>query len=76
MPLYGLCESDDFWNKTLHNHHRHDLSMTPMDSEPALYCARDDSGSLLDLYVMYIGDMIRAATSVFRTKAQTTHSGF
>lgn len=35
--LYGLCESGDLWHETLDKHHREDLGMNPMRSDPALY---------------------------------------
>ena len=36
-PLYGLCESGDLWHQTLDRHHREDLGMNPLRSDPALY---------------------------------------
>lgn len=75
-PLYGLCDSGDLWNGTLDNHHRCDLSMTPMDSYPSLHCPRDDSGSLVRLSGTYCDEMIQARTSPFHPKALATHSRF
>lgn len=31
LPLYGLCESGDLWNRILDDHHRSELGMKPLD---------------------------------------------
>ncbi len=36
-PLYGLCDSGELWHKTLDEHHRRELGMSPFRSDPALY---------------------------------------
>lgn len=46
-PLYGLCESGDILHKTFDMNHRHDLGMTHLRSDQALYSLMHD-GRLLD----------------------------
>lgn len=62
-PLYGLCELEDLWHKTLHEHHRIGLSMNEMRSDPALYVHKKD-GVPIGLSRGYVDDLIRAGDTV------------
>eukprot|EP00171_Calliarthron_tuberculosum_P023469 IDg23469t1 len=52
-PLYGLCDSGDLWHRTIDEHHRHDLGMTPLRSDPALYTLTNN-GALYGLSGGYV----------------------
>lgn len=36
-PIYDLSEPGDLWYRALERHHRDDLKMTPLRSDPSLY---------------------------------------
>lgn len=36
-PLYGPCDSGGLWHKTLDEHHRNEMGMSPFCADPALY---------------------------------------
>ena len=74
-PLYGLCESGDLWHATLDKHHRHDLNMQPLRSDPALY-AWMTHGLLRGLSGGYVDDLIRAGDSQFKIQCAKTHTLF
>lgn len=74
-PLYGLCDSGDLWFKTLDDHHRNDLDMSPMRSDPALY-AKMVEGMLKGLSGTYVDDMMRAGDQKFRKLARVTSEKF
>jgi len=74
-PLYGLCESGDLWHKTLDDHHRRVLKMSPMRSDPALY-VRMANGLLDGLSGCYVDDMIRSGQPAFQEAAKVTSNSF
>ena len=74
-PLYGLCESGDLWHATLDRHHRQDLGMKPLDTDPALYHLVPD-GTLVGLSGSYVDDMIRCGTQEFRRHCLSTNNRF
>ena len=74
-PLYGLCESGDLWHATMDEHHRKDLGMTPLRSDPALYCLLTDH-ILTGLSGGYVDDLIRTGDDSFREKCKLTHKKF
>ena len=57
-PLYGLCDSGDLWHDTLDKHHREDLGMKPVRSDPALYIWMVN-GLLKGLSGGYVDNVIR-----------------
>lgn len=60
-PIYDLCDSGDFWHKTPHEHHHHDLGITPLRSDQEFYSLLRDC--LLDgLSGGYVDDILRAGT--------------
>lgn len=74
-PLYGLCESGDFWHDTLDKQHRDDLGMRPFRSDPALYILMIN-GLLTGLSGGYVEDFLRAGNSEFRQVAKKTRQRF
>eukprot|EP00171_Calliarthron_tuberculosum_P023641 IDg23641t1 len=74
-PLYGLCESGDLWHKTLDEHHRNDLGMTPFRSDPALYYTKSN-GLLIGLSGGYVDDLLRAGSPEFDSISAKTHAKF
>ena len=74
-PLYGLCESGDLWHATLDKHHRQDLGMTPLDTDPALYYLVMDN-SLAGLSGSYVDDIIRCGTDKFKSHCRSTGKRF
>lgn len=74
-PLYGLCESGDLWHETLDRHHREDLGMKPLRSDPALYVLMKDN-LLQELSGGYVDDLMRAGNKKFRTPAKKTSHRF
>ena len=74
-PLYGLCESGDLWHATLDRHHRKDLGMKPLDSDPALYHLMID-GILAGLSGSYVDDILRCGTKAFRRHCLPTNKRF
>eukprot|EP00171_Calliarthron_tuberculosum_P022145 IDg22145t1 len=74
-PLYGLCDSGDLWHRTMDEHHRNDLGMTPLRSDPALYTLTNN-GDLHGLSGGYVDDLLRAGTPSFREHMQITREKF
>ena len=74
-PLYGLCESGDLWHRTLDKHHREDLGMKPLRSDPAFYFLVKD-GQLQGLAGGYVDDLIRAGGAFFKQISQRTRETF
>ena len=60
-PLYGLCESGDLWHRTLDEHHKRILGMTPKKFDPALYTWIKE-GFVRGLSGTYVDDLLRAGT--------------
>ena len=74
-PLYGLCESGDLWHQTMDKHHREDLGMKPLRSDPALYVLVDNH-RLKGLAGGYVDDLLRAGDRKFRQLASKTREKF
>lgn len=74
-PLYGLCESGDLWYKTPDEHHRLDLGISLLHTDPALYFKLNGS-CLTGLSGSYVDDMLRAGTQEFHGTCFQTHKRF
>ena len=74
-PLYGLCESGDLWHRTLDEHHKRILGMTPMKFYPALYTWIKE-GSVRGLSGTYVDDLLRADTKEFEENSAQTNKKF
>ena len=70
--LYGLCDSRDLWHKSLDEHHRHDLGMTPFRSDPALYKIMSN-GLLMGLSDGCVDDLLRTGSPEFCQLAKKTN---
>ena len=73
--LYGLGESGDLWHETLDEHHRSDLGMTPLRSDPACYFALRE-GVLQGMSGTYVDDMLRAGNANFARLCEGTRKRF
>ena len=74
-PLYGLCEAGDLWASTIDKHHREDLDMKALRSEPAMYTKHVD-GELVGISGSYVDDLLRAGDDKFRKECRKTHEKF
>ena len=74
-PLYGLCESGDLWHEKLAKHHREDLGMSSLRSDPALYTLITN-GVLKGLSGGYVNDLIRAGNQDFKDVSKKTNDRF
>ena len=74
-PRHGLCDSGDLWNKTLDEHHRHDLGMTPFRSDPALYKIMSN-GLVMCISGGYVDALLRTGSPGFRQLATKTKERF
>lgn len=74
-PLYGLSESGDLWFETLDKHHKKELGMKPLRSDPALY-TKLQNGRINGLSGTYVDDILRAGTFEFRNFCLKTNQRF
>ena len=74
-PLYGLCESGDLWFKTLDDHHKNDLEMKPMRSDPAFYMSMKNN-LLEGMSGTYVDDILPSGNANFRDLAKKTSTRF
>lgn len=73
-PLYGLCESGDLWFATMDKHHRLDLGMKALCSDPALYYLIRD-GSLIGVAGSYVDDLLRNERDEFQNSVYRPVNG-
>ena len=71
-PLYELCESGDLWHATLDTHHREDLGMSPLETDPTLSHLMIN-GILAGLSGSYVDDILRCGTKEFRKHCLSTN---
>lgn len=74
-PLYGLCDAGDLRASSMDKHHRNDLGMYPVRSEPALYVKHTD-WKLIGISGSYLDDVLRASQHIFRKLCLLTHEKF
>jgi len=74
-PLYGLCDAGDLWASTMDKHHRIDLGLKSLRSDPALYISTKD-GKVNGFSGSYVDDMLRAGDATFRSHCRKTHETF
>lgn len=73
--LNDFFDSGDLRHKTLDEHHRKDLVITPFLSDPSLYKLMIRS-SLIGLSEEYFDDLLRAGAPEFRKLASRTNDRF
>lgn len=74
-PLYELRRSSDLWFETLEKHHKAELTMEPLCSDPALYIKRQN-GQVSKLSGEYGDNILRARTSAFCNFCLKTNQRF
>ena len=71
-PLCDLFESGDLWHETFDQHHRDELGMMPLRSNPAL-CTVIANGILNRISGGYVNDLIRAGDIYFKKLSLKTN---
>lgn len=74
-PLYGLCDSGDYWNITIDDHLKHDLCMTKAVSDVSLYF-KFKGDQLYGITGNYVDDNINAGTPEFEKETEATLKKF
>lgn len=74
-PLYGLCDSGDYWYSTFSSHLRNDLGMTPTISDAALFFKCIDA-QLRGIIGTYVDDTISAGSTEFDMESKITEEKF
>lgn len=74
-PLYGMCDSGDYWGATLTDHVRNNLEMLPLDGDPSLYM-KESSGQTIGLLGSYVDDCLFAGNPDFDTCIKATQERF
>lgn len=74
-PLYGLCDSGDYWNVTIKRHITEDLSMTPCISDPSMYL-KHENDSLIGMTGNYVDDELNSGTPKFEKLTEGTMRKF
>lgn len=74
-PLYGLCDSGDYWNKTIDDHLTDDLGMEKAVSDVSLYF-RFENGKLIGITGNYVDDNINAGNDKFQKESKITLEKF
>jgi hypothetical protein len=74
-PLYGLSDAGDYWARTLFDHHRMDLHMTPTVTDGSLFILRV-AENLIGMSATYVDDSLRAGTPAFLQISKATGEKF
>ena len=70
-PLYGTCDSGDYWGVTVQRHITDDLKMTPTAGDPSLYLKRN-KGDIDGIMGNYIDDGALAGNEAFQRLTEKT----
>ena len=76
LPLYGVCDSGDYWDATLGAHIEDDLGMTPLTSDPALIFKRLPDGALSGMLGAYVDECLMGGDSAFESLTMRTLTRF
>lgn len=74
-PLYGLCDSGDYWNATIEQHLTKDMHMVKAISDPSLYFRFHDN-ILIGLTGNYVDDNLNAGNVAFQKESELTLNMF
>ena len=74
-PLYGLCDSGDYWGKTFSQHLTDDLGMKPTTLDPALY-AKKMHEKLKGLCATCVDDTLQAGDKEYQEMTKMTLEKF
>ena len=74
--LYGLFESGDLWHQTLDEHHKKEISMKQLRSDPPLCLARYEKRKVQRFSGGYVDDILRAGGMNFTELAEKAAKRF
>ena len=74
-PLYGMCDSGDYWGATLTDHIRNELSMKPLTGDTSLYM-KHSGGNTVGILGSYVDDCLFATSREFIPVIEKTRKRF
>lgn len=76
-PLYGLCDSGDYWPETVHRYFKHDLGLIPMTGDQSLFSSKVSDGvASQGLLSLYVDDLLGAGNDAFLVIVDTLSDRF
>ena len=63
-PLYGLCDSGDYWLSTIHRYIRKKLGFLPFRGDPSVYLADKKDGAF-GMFAVYVDDTLGTGNEAF-----------
>lgn len=75
MPLYDLCDADDYWGITMMNHLINDLGKQPTIGDPALY-VKKSNGKSIGVTGPYVDDVLNARNVDSERRTESTLKKF
>lgn len=79
LPLYGVCDTGDYWGITINEHNENNLSMLPAPSDQSLYIKKSTKNGELRVDGVtgtYVDDSINAGNSIFQKLTELTLKTF
>jgi len=65
-PLYGLCDSGDYWNDTVERFVAEDMDLNALEGDPSMFIQEDDEEDGADgIFGVYVDDTIGAGDDEF-----------
>lgn len=74
-PIYGLPDSDDYWDRTLNIHLGNDLAMKCTPGDPSLF-SKTSKGKFVGNIGSYVDDKLAAGDEHFERESGTTETAF
>ena len=74
-PLYGMCDSGDYWGATLTKHVRDIAKKSPLKGDPSLYI-KQANGATIGMLGSYIDDCLFAGSEGFNHVINLTRNRF
>lgn len=75
IPLFGLSDPGDLWNRTLDNHLTKDSSHTSTKIDSSLLFS-NSQGKLDGITGLYVDDLLRAGSIHYRNQCSAIHEKF